>query len=99
MKSAKPPWTQGQEAPGSPLLQALRRVGRNLLPGLFVFPILGIVPWLLGYRMTGSMVILAGALGWLGFPPDQRSVRTAAESALFLGVASFILEVTLWRGK
>jgi len=70
-----------------------------VLPGLYVFPLLGILPWLLGYVMTGSMVALAGSLTWMGTPPERRTLRGAIESALFLGVASFILEITLWRRR
>ena len=70
-----------------------------MLPGLYVFPLLGALPWLLGYVMTGSMVALAGSLTWMGTPPPQRTLKAAIESALFLGVASFILEITLWRQK
>jgi hypothetical protein len=35
----------------------------------------------------------------MGTPPQHRTLKAAIESALFLGVASFILEITLWRRR
>lgn len=45
------------------------------------------------------MVALAGSLTWMGTPPERRTPGAAIESALFLGLASFVLEITLWRQR
>ena len=70
-----------------------------MAPSIFVFPALGILPWLLGYPMTGSMTIFAGSMTWLATPPEHRDVRGAVQSALFLLLSSFVLEITLWRHR
>jgi hypothetical protein len=36
---------------------------------------------------------------WLATPPERRDVRGAVQSALFLALASFVLEVTYWRHR
>src|SRR5262247_3675266 len=77
----------------------IRQLTEHVLPGLYIFPLAGILPWLLGYVMTGSMLALAGSLTWMGTPPERRTLRAAVESAVFLGVASFILEITLWHRR
>jgi hypothetical protein len=78
---------------------AMQYLSGNLVPSIFVFPALGILPWLLGYPMTGSMTIFAGSMTWLATPPEHRDVRGAVQSALFLALASFVLEVTYWRHR
>lgn len=79
--------------------RALQYLSGNLAPSIFVFPALGILPWLLGYPMTGSMTTFAGSMTWLATPPERRDVRGAVQSALFLALASLVLEVTGWRHR
>ena len=79
--------------------RAMQYLSGNLVPSIFVFPALGILPWLLGYPMTGSMTIFAGSMTWLATPPEHRGVKGAVQSALFLALASFALEVTYWRRR
>jgi hypothetical protein len=79
--------------------RAFRYLSGNLAPSIFVFPALGMLPWLLGYPMAGSMTVFAGSMTWLATPPERRDVRGAVQSALFLALASFVLEVTYWRHR